>query len=211
VAYNGVDAARFCPDGRARHRQAMRRTLGLGPEDLAVLFVGQGFARKGLGPLLEALAALRDPRWRLIVVGRGKGGAWSARAGRLGLAGWVGFVGHVGDPETYCAAADVFALPTFFDPFANATLEVMAASLPVITSRQNGAAEILRPGVDGLVVDRPDDVDGLAAALASLADPGRRAALGGQARETALRYPWDSPLERTLRVNLEVVDAEQSQ
>jgi UDP-glucose:(heptosyl)LPS alpha-1,3-glucosyltransferase len=87
----------------------------------------------------------------------------------------------------------------------------MAASLLVITSRQNGAAEILRPGVDGLLVDRPGDVDGLAAALPSLADPGRRAALGGQARETALRYPWDSPLERTLRVYLAVVDAEQSQ
>ena len=98
------------------------------------------------------------------------------------------------------AAADIFTLPTFFDPFANATLEAMAAGLPVITSRRNGAAEILRPGVDGLVVDRPEDVGGLAAALASLADPDRRAALGGKARETALRYPWDGPLERTLAV-----------
>jgi len=208
VAYNGVDAERFSPGVRARRREAMRHTLGLGPEHLAVLFVGQGFARKGLGPLLEALAALRDPRWRLIVVGRGKSGAWSARARGLGLAGRVGFVGHVGDTEAYYAAADVFALPTFFDPFANATLEAMAAGLPVITSRQNGAAEILRPGVDGLVVDRPDDVDGLAAALGSLADPDRRAALGGPARETALRYPWDGPLERTLAVYRAVTRAE---
>lgn len=208
VAYNGVDAARFSPAIRSRYREAMRRTLDLGPEDLAVLFVGQGFARKGLGPLLEALAALRDPRWRLIVVGRGKSGVWAARAKRLGLPGRVGFVGHVSNPEAYYAAADVFALPTFFDPFANATLEAMASGLPVITSRRNGAAEILRPGVDGLVVDRPDDVAGLAEAVASLADPTRRNTLGEQARATALRFPWDGVLERTLGVYREVIGAE---
>jgi UDP-glucose:(heptosyl)LPS alpha-1,3-glucosyltransferase len=205
VAYNGVDAARFSPAARAPRREATRRALGLGPEDVAVLFVGQGFARKGLRPLLEAMAAIRDPRWRLVVVGRGNRVAWSARAERLGFGGRVAFVGHVRDPEAYYAAADVFALPTFFDPFANATLEAMAAGLPTITSRRNGAAEILRPGVDGLVVDRPDDVPGLAAALTSLADPGRRAALGEQARATALRYPWDGPLERTLGVYREVM------
>ena len=207
VAYNGVDAARFCPDGRARHREAMRGTLGLGPADLAVLFVGQGFARKGLGPLLEALAALGDPRWRLIVVGRGKSGVWAARAKRLGLVGRVSFVGHVPNPEAYYAAADVFALPTFFDPFANATLEAMASGLPVITSRWNGASEILHPGVDGLVVDRADDVAGLAETVASLADPARRNTIGEQARQTALKFPWERPLERTLAVYREVIGA----
>lgn len=205
VAYNGVDATRFSPAVRESSRAGTRRALGLGSDDLAVLFVGQGFARKGLRPLLEAMAAIRDSRWRLVVVGRGKRAAWSARAERLGLGGRVVFVGHVRDPEAYYAAADVFALPTFFDPFANATLEAMAAGLPAITSRRNGAAEILRPGVDGLVVDRPDDVPGLAAALASLTDPGRRAALGEQARATALRFPWSAPLERTLGVYREVV------
>ncbi len=208
VAYNGVDSKRFCPDVRARQREPVRRSLGLDPEDLAILFVGQGFARKGLGPLLEALAALSDRRWRLIVVGRGRTGAWSARAKELGLAGRVDFVGHVGDPEVYYAAADAFALPTFFDPFANATLEAMAAGLPVVTSRQNGAAEILSPGVDGLVVDRPDDVRGLTAALALLAERERRATLGARARETALRYPWEGPLERTLEVYRKVALAE---
>jgi len=211
VAYNGVDAARFSPEIRDTYRERTRQTLGLGSDDVAVLFVGQGFARKGLRPLLEAIAAIQDPRWRLVVVGRGNRAVWSARAERLGLGGRVVFVGHVPDPEAYYAAADVFALPTFFDPFANATLEAMAAGLPVVTSRRNGAAEILRPGVDGLVVDRPDDVPGLAAALTSLADPGRRASLGEQARATALRFPWDGPLERTLGVYREVVRTEQSQ
>jgi UDP-glucose:(heptosyl)LPS alpha-1,3-glucosyltransferase len=200
VAYNGVDPMRFSPAARTAKRERVRRVLGLGANDLGVIFVGQGFARKGLGPLLEAMAAIGDRQWRLAVVGRGNPSAWSARADRLGLGGRVTFVGHVPDPEAYYAAADIFALPTFFDPFANATLEAMAAGLPTVTSRRNGAAEILRHGVDGLIVDRPDDASGLAAALRSLADPERRAAMGQQARATALRYSWDGPLERTLGV-----------
>ncbi|HYL80565.1 MAG TPA: glycosyltransferase family 4 protein, partial [Candidatus Acidoferrum sp.] len=122
------------------------------------------------------------------------------------LAGRVTFVGPVPDPESYYAAADAMALPTFFDPFANVTLEAMASGLPVVTSRSNGASEILRPGVDGLVIDRADDVHALAEALASLQDPARRAALGEHARETALKYPWEGPLGKTLEVYREVAE-----
>jgi UDP-glucose:(heptosyl)LPS alpha-1,3-glucosyltransferase len=209
VAYNGVDAGRFSPEARGRWRAERRLALGVGPEDLLVLFVGTGFARKGLAPLLAALARLRDRGLapHLAVIGSGSARPWQRRAAGLGLGDRVRFAGRVADPERYYAAADIFALPTFFDPFANATLEAMASGLPVVTSRQNGAAEILRPGVDGLIVDRPDDVDGLAEALASLADPATRSALGEQARQTALRFPWERPLERTLEVYREVTRA----
>jgi UDP-glucose:(heptosyl)LPS alpha-1,3-glucosyltransferase len=202
VAYNGVDSTRFSPELCGRYRDELRLALGIGAEDLGVLFVGSGFARKGLGPLLSALARLQDRGCKphLIVVGGGPVQHWQRHAARLGLGDRVRFAGSVTDPERYYAAADVFALPTFFDPFANATLEAMASGLPVITSRRNGASEILRPGVDGLVVDRPDDVDGLAEALGSLADPVRRRAIGEEARQTALRFPWERPLEKTREV-----------
>jgi UDP-glucose:(heptosyl)LPS alpha-1,3-glucosyltransferase len=208
VAYNGVDASRFSPELRRRHREARRDTLGAGPEDLLVLFVGRGFARKGLGPLLAAMGQLRERehRARLVVVGGGGTGAWRKRAARRGLEGRVTFAGQVPDPEVYYAAADVFVLPTFFDPFANATLEAMASGLPVITSRQNGAAEILTPGVDGLVIDRADDVPSLAEGLASLQDPARREAMGERARETATKYGWDGPQEATLGVYQAMVE-----
>jgi UDP-glucose:(heptosyl)LPS alpha-1,3-glucosyltransferase len=118
----------------------------------------------------------------------------------------VTFVGHVPHPEGYYAAADVFALPTFFDPFANVTLEAMASGLPVITTRQNGAAEILHSGVDGQIIAQGDDVQGLAEALAALQDPATRAAMGEHARETALKYGWEGPLEATLKVYRRVVE-----
>lgn len=210
VAYNGVDPVRFSPARRPEFRERRRRALGAASEDFLVLLVGAGFARKGLGPLLGAVAKLQDgrPRARLVVVGGGRCKSWLARAARLGLADRVAFVGPVPDPESYYAAADAMALPTFFDPFANVTLEAMASGLPVVTSRSNGAAEVLRPGVDGLVIDRADDVSGLADALASLRDLGRRAAMGEEARETALKYPWDGPLEKTLAVYRATVGGE---
>jgi UDP-glucose:(heptosyl)LPS alpha-1,3-glucosyltransferase len=201
VAHNGVDAERFSPEGRAGTREATRAALGVAPDELLLLFVGGGFARKGLGVLLEALSRLsRQESLRLAVLGRGSPGRWQRQAARLGLGGRTSFTGPVRDAARYYAAADLFVLPTLFDPFANATLEAMASGLPVVTTSRNGAAEILTPGADGMVIPDPRDAGALADALAALCDPGRRAAMGARARETALRYSWQGPLEETLRV-----------
>jgi UDP-glucose:(heptosyl)LPS alpha-1,3-glucosyltransferase len=63
------------------------------------------------------------------------------------------------------ASADLFLLPTIYDPFSNASLEAMAAGLPVITTEANGFAEIMRPGMDGEVLENPADIAGIAAAI----------------------------------------------
>jgi UDP-glucose:(heptosyl)LPS alpha-1,3-glucosyltransferase len=207
VAHNGVDALRFSPAGRAAHREPLRTALGVGAQDLLLLFVGRGFARKGLPALLAALARCTDvPRMVLAVVGREAPRRWRAMAARLGVADRVRFVGHAAEPERYYAAADVFVLPTLFDPFANATLEAMAVGLPVVTTRRNGAAEILTPGADGLVLEHPTDAEALAEILRGLRDPARREALGARARQTALGHTWDGPLARTLTVYRQVLN-----
>jgi len=210
IAYNGVDAERFTPGLRERAGHAQRQTLGIAPDDLVVLFVGSGFARKGLGPLISALSRLvaRGLRPVLIVAGGGRTRVWQRRAARAGLAGRVRFVGHVHEPEAFYAAADVFALPTFFDPFANATLEAMASGLAVVTSRQNGAAEIIAPGINGLVIEAAQDVQALADALVCLTDSAVRMALGAAARQTALQFPWRCSIEGTLAVYGKVLGAE---
>jgi UDP-glucose:(heptosyl)LPS alpha-1,3-glucosyltransferase len=201
VAHNGVDALRFSPAVRVAHRGPLRTALGVEAQDLLLLFVGRGFARKGLATLLAALARCDEaPRLVLAVVGREAPGRWQALAARLGVAGRVRFVGHAVAPERYYAAADVFVLPTLFDPFANATLEAMASGLPVVTTRRNGAAEILTPGTDGLVLEQATDVEALAETLRGLRDPARREALGAGARQTALGHTWEGPLARTLAV-----------
>ncbi|MCI0370086.1 MAG: glycosyltransferase family 4 protein [candidate division NC10 bacterium] len=200
VAYNGVDTDRFAPENAVRFRAEVRRTLELADGDLGLIFVGSNFSRKGLELVLNALVGAGEAglRMRLVVLGGRPRPRWRRQVAALGLAGRVRFVDPVPDPERYYAAADVFVLPTRFDPFANATLEAMAAGLPVVTTRMNGVAEILTPGTDGYVLDDPPSAPALAKLLVELTDADLRRAMGRAARGTALRFPWRAAAEAAL-------------
>jgi len=64
----------------------------------------------------------------------------------------VEFVGEVSNVETYYRMADIFVLPTRYDPFANVCLEALACGTPVITTENNGASELITESVDGYVI-----------------------------------------------------------
>jgi len=177
---NAVDSARFHPGLRAEMGTGVREQLGVPREARVMLHIGSGFERKGVRALLEALAAAPSKPWA-IVVGRDKRVAgYTALAHRLGVAGRVRFVGNVSDVRPYHAAADAFVLATLYDPQPNALLEAMASGLPVVTTRQCGAAELLAEGESGFVRDALD-VPGLAAALERL-DPATARRMGEAAR-----------------------------
>jgi len=172
VIYNGVDLDAFVPELRLDHRERMRRSLDIPEHAVVYLHVGSGFARKGVGALIEAFARLPDRDARLLVVGKDRAQrAMTARATELGIAGRVHFAGGQADVKPWYGAADVFVLATLYDPFPNAALEALASGLPAIVSRQCGAAELIREGVNGHVVD-PLDVDALAQAMGAIAARG---------------------------------------
>lgn len=200
VIYNGVEPAEFAPEALAAHRDRIRAELGFAPQEQVLLFVGD-FYRKGLMTVLSAMAKLATPHVRLLVVGRGEVEAFQARAGELGITAPIAFVGFQPDVVPYFAAADAFVFPTRYEPFGMVITEAMAAGLPVVTTASAGASEVITPGVDGLVLEDPDDADALASALDGLlADPARRAEMGTAARETAKRVDWDYVASETLKV-----------
>jgi UDP-glucose:(heptosyl)LPS alpha-1,3-glucosyltransferase len=192
VIHNGLPAAALEPP-RAGLREETRRSLGLRGEAFVVLFAGTGWTRKGLGWAIEAIETAELPRTTLLVAGRGNADA-------LPDSKRVIFLGGVRDLPRYLAAADVFILPTLYDPFSNACLEALAAGLPVITTAYNGFAEILEPGVDGEVIAHPDDVLALASALARWSDRDRRAAARPRLLEKARRFTIEDNLRQTLAV-----------
>ncbi|MBI3329048.1 MAG: glycosyltransferase family 4 protein, partial [Nitrospinae bacterium] len=121
-------------------------------------------------------------------------------AAQVGVADWVRFEGQRPDAERYYAAADLFVLPTLYDPFANACLEAMACGLPVLTSVANGAAELLQDGVNGCVLKDPLSVEALGASLRGLLPLERRQELGQAGYQTTCEYPLSKALAQTLSV-----------
>lgn len=188
LVYNGVDLARFDPPARVHDRPAARAELGVEEGAWCVLFVGSGFERKGLGPLVEALALRRDPAARLVVAGKGDRAAYEALASRRSVGPQVIWAGTRHDVERLYAAADVVALPARYEPFGNVHLEALASGRPMLTSVHAGGAELIQPGVNGWVVPEVT-ADAIAEGLERLrrTDP---LALGRAARATAEPYTY---------------------
>ena len=191
VIYNGVDLERFQPP---------RESSGAAPDPNAprvLLFVGSGFERKGLAFAIAALARLPDC-YRLHVAGKGRLAPYRRLAARLGVADRVKHLGFDIDTAALYPRAHLLVHPAIYEPFANVCLEALACGLPVVTTRVNGAAEIIEPGVNGAIIDQPNNAAELAEAIAQFADPERRRAAGAAARRTAEAHPFDRNVAETL-------------
>lgn len=162
VIYNGVDKARLESARRDGAKQAARTELGMDLERPLLLFLGSGFERKGLAFAIKALSRLPDAT--LLVAGKDRAAGYEALARRLGTETRVCFLGRRDDADRLLSACDAMILPTIYDPCANACLEALAAGRPVVTTKANGASELVTPGVSGAIVSDPADDAALAAA-----------------------------------------------
>jgi UDP-glucose:(heptosyl)LPS alpha-1,3-glucosyltransferase len=191
VVHNGIPLERFRFDPETRGKA--RQDLGLGAEDIALLFAGSGWERKGLRFAIQAMIACQDSKLRLLVAGRGNSAQYRAER--------VWFLGEVADLRPAYAAADVFILPTIYDPFSNACLEAMASGLPVITTRANGFSEVMEDRIHGSVVDEPHDISDLRNAIQAWSDPTRRQV----ARPSILKRVTQFDISRNVARTLEIV------
>ncbi len=159
VVYNGVDLHKFSRENVAKSREGVRNEFAIPPEAPLVLYVGSGYQRKGVAPLLQAMA---QPQMRaagvwLAVVGADKHlDRYRKLAESLKVADRVVFAGAQKDVAAWYGAADVFALPTQYDPCPNAALEALACGLPTLTSPTCGVAELITHPLAGAVVSSQD-------------------------------------------------------
>jgi UDP-glucose:(heptosyl)LPS alpha-1,3-glucosyltransferase len=112
----------------------------------------------------------------------------------------VQFLGEVVDLMPVYAAADIFILPTIYDPFSNACLEALASGLPVITTRSNGFSEIIKDGVHGSIVDNPANLVGLRQAIRFWSDPSRRDAVRPVNIERVSQFDISKNVGQTLEI-----------
>jgi UDP-glucose:(heptosyl)LPS alpha-1,3-glucosyltransferase len=195
VVYNAVDCDVFHPKLRAGRAQVLQR-YGVDAAATVFLLAGSGYEHAGASEAIEALAELPAPA-HLLIAGRSRhAGRYRSLARSFGIADRVTVADMETDLKGCYGAADVFVLPTLYDPAPESTLEAMACGLPVITSTKSGAAELLR---DGGLVCPAGDVAGLAAQMRSLLLPETRARLGANARAAVLPL---SPAAITLQLVL---------
>lgn len=205
VIHNAIDPARFDECDRARIRAHQRRQCGFGPTDVVAAFVAMNYRLKGLEPLLRALALVPSFHpLKLIVAGSAETNHWQHLAKRLGVDRRVAFIGPCSDVRRVFFAADLHAHPTFYDPCSGVVLEALACGLPVVTSRWNGAAELL-PASAGVALDDPHDETSLAQSLIELLDPVRRDAASRAARAASRSWTLNHHYARWLDVFREVI------
>lgn len=172
VIPNGVDFEYFSSGDRAKGRAA----LGIQENEFVLLLVGKGVERKGHA---YARKVAEHARARLIIIDRPP---------------------NCPMPCVY-SAADVFLFPTLYDPFANVTLEAMAAGLPVITTADNGAKMLIQNTINGFVVTHAACVDTMSQYVEALkSDVALRKKIGLAARATAHTCSMESHVEKTLQL-----------
>jgi UDP-glucose:(heptosyl)LPS alpha-1,3-glucosyltransferase len=195
---NGIPVERFRFDPELRERS--REELKLRQDQIALFFAGSGWERKGLLFAIEAMALCKNRQMRLLIAGRGEARQYKTTRLRFWRENPVQFFGEVADLVPLYAAADIFILPTIYDPFSNACLEALASGLPVITTRSNGFSEIIEDGVHGSIVDNAANLVGLRDAIRFWSDSSRRDAARSANIERASQFDISKNVAQTLEI-----------
>lgn len=181
-----VDNDWWIAQARNTDRAATRAAWGVSPGDLVVLFCAKLQDWKRPLDLLRAFAKAGVPDSVLVFAGEGplrsQIGSEAAALGSASRVRILGFKNQTQLPAVYCAA-DLFVLPSNYDPCPVVVCEAMLCGLPVILSDQiRGRFDLVRPGVTGDIYTC-GDTDALAASLKRLlADRAALAVLAANAR-----------------------------
>ena len=195
VIGNGVDIEHYRPDPALR--QQTRTALGLAPQDVAGVFVGHEFDRKGLALALEAVAEL-PTHVRLLVVGGTTESVASAHqiCRSLGVADRVHLIGRVEDARPYFNAGDLLVFPSAYESFGLVVLEALACGLPVVATPVGCAPELVDSS-NGRLVEATGPA--VARGIRQLLETDL-AALRTSARASAVAHSWSSIADRYLEL-----------
>ena len=178
VIFNGVEPDPASRKQREADDNDIRQQYDLQRNERLALCVAHNFRLKGVHHVIEAVAGLpadRRHHVRVIVVGRDNPVPLMRQSRRLGVADRIVFAGSTERISAFYHAADMLVHPTYYDPCSRVVLEALGAGVPVITTRFNGAAEVMTDGREGFILEQPDDAAALTDRIGRLLDePFRR-------------------------------------
>src|SRR5439155_15650315 len=135
-----------------------------------------------------------------IVVGKDNPAPYEKLARSLHVFDRVRFVGPSNDVYSYYRAAEFFVLPTRHDPCSLVVLEALAMGLPVISTKQNGATEVMEQGVDGFILEDASQIDELGDGMRQLSDPAIRARISAACISRRERLSFERHMEQLMRI-----------
>jgi teichuronic acid biosynthesis glycosyltransferase TuaC len=194
---------------RVRDQALARRHLGLEPAARIVVFAGELVPIKGVATLIEAWGLLEQSGQlavtdRLIVIGDGPlKRALQSEAQAARVAHLVRFAGEVSQEElsTWLSAANIFCLPSRNEGTPNVVIEALACGRPVVASAVGGIPDLIRPAVNGLLVD-PGDSQALARGLSGAL---ARSWNSEQIALTVSGYTWEALAQRNAELYSRVI------
>jgi glycosyltransferase involved in cell wall biosynthesis len=177
----------------AEEKARVRCEMGISESEVVLLLVSLGdFQRKGLGPLIDALADPRLTCARLLIVGGTPPACYHDQARARGVGSRVEFCGKHENIQRFFSAADAFVLPSKYEVFPAVTIEAAGGALPVIATPLNGVEEYAVDGVTGFAIHdcSARAIADAVARFVSLSKPARLD-MGLRAREAVQRFTLD--------------------
>jgi UDP-glucose:(heptosyl)LPS alpha-1,3-glucosyltransferase len=203
LIYHGTDIVRFHPSLKGIYRDSIRRDWKVCQSDFIALFVGN--LQKGAHAAIKAVNSVQGAR--LALVSGSNNSKEKELCRELGVEDRIIWIPKSKEVEKYFAAADCFVFPTVYEPFGMVISEAMASGLPVITSKSAGAADLIKHGENGFLVDEPWDWESIGQHIQFLMhDPKKSENIGHLARLSVEPYTWDKCATETLACYQKIID-----
>jgi glycosyltransferase involved in cell wall biosynthesis len=195
VVHNGTSLEIFSKQFSVKERSQLRRDLSIPPEHHIVGTIARLIEDKGHRYLLAAIPKILQahPKTTFLLIGDGELRAeLEGLAQRLGLQKKVLFLGTRTDIPQLLDILDIFVYPTFREALGISVIEAMAMGKAIVATNDAAIPELIDHGKEGLLIPpgKPEEIAG--AVIAMLADPVRRTALGGAARERAKMFSTEN-------------------
>jgi UDP-glucose:(heptosyl)LPS alpha-1,3-glucosyltransferase len=212
VIYNGVNHAQFNPGLRERYNKEIRKKLRIPENAVVILFIAHNYKRKGLLSLIQSLPLLRQGKdsVTVLVVGRGNPLPFRRIAQNNGFGEQLVFVEATDNIFPYYGVGDIVTLPTLYDPFSNICLEALACGIPVVTTEENGASEIICPEETGVVISDPHDHVALAEGISRFLPREVRNSVREKAPQSVQNFTVEKNIFETLKVYKQVMEVKKN-
>lgn len=214
VLKNAIDVKRFSRSVSEEQKRNIRKKLGLSEKDFVILYVGRIMQIKGVFELMKAVASLRDPHIKLLIVGSANFGKWAfssyeRKVKKLAEQNKerIIFTGYVDNSEVYkyASVANVQCVPTLVEEAAGLVLmEAMSEGLPLIVTKSGGVTEYVDKNT-ALFIKRENIVRNLKRALIYMKNhPEVRNKMSANAKRQSVEYDEEIYYQNFLRAVSEI-------